>query len=368
MRFRAAVLNAVGRPLDIEELELGALAPGDVLVRLRASGLCHTDLEVMEGAIPYPLPIVLGHEGAGVVERTGSAVTRVRPGDHVICSWNPHCGHCFYCEHDLPILCEPYQHWQPRGMLLDGRSRLSRGGKPVHHYSVVSSHAEFCVVPESGAIGVPRELPFDRACLIGCGVMTGVGAATRKTPVQPGSAVMVIGAGAVGLNAIQGAVIAGAGLVIAADVSPARRERAAGFGAHAQLDPAAPDALDALRALTGGRGPDHVIEAAGHPSAFRFAVEGVRPGGQVVFLGKVNTNQEVSFRWGSLMGEKRIVRSSYGGARPREDFPWLARLYLEGRLKLDELITRRIALEDINDGFDAMRGGQSIREVVVFPD
>ena len=367
MKFKAAVLNAVSQPLAIEEIELGELAPTDVLVQVRASGLCHTDLEVIEGSLAYPLPIVLGHEGAGVVEAVGNAVTHVKPGDHVVCSWNPHCGQCFYCERDLPILCEPFTRWQPKGMLLDGRSRLSRNGRQVHHFSVVSSHAEFCVVPESGAIPVPKEIPFDRACLIGCGVMTGVGAATRKAQVQPGASALVIGCGAVGLNVIQGAKLAGAGLVIAADVSDVKLDRAKIFGADVRLDASAPEVLDRLRGMTQGRGPDYVFEAAGHNRAFRLAVEAVRPGGQVVFLGKVNVDAEVAFRWGSLMGEKQIVRSSYGGARPRRDFPWLAQQYLDGKLKLDELVTRRLPLKEINSGFDAIRRGDTVREVIVFP-
>ena len=372
MRLRAAVLNQIGGSLEIEQLELAALEPTDVLVRIHASGLCHTDLEVIEGSLAYPMPIVLGHEGAGVVEAVGKDVSLVKPGDHVVCSWNPHCGHCFYCERDLPILCESFTRWQPKGMLLDGRSRLSRAsgpnaGRPVHHFSVVSSHAEYSVVPESGAIAVPKQIPFDRACLIGCGVMTGVGAASRKARLEPGASVLVIGCGAVGLNAIQGAKLAGAGVVIAADISDAKLDRARIFGADLHVGAASQDALQRLREMTHGRGPDYVLECAGHERAFRLAVEAVRPGGQVVFLGKVNVDQEVSFRWGSLMGEKRIVRSSYGGARPRRDFPWLAQQYLEGKLLLDELITRRIALEEINDGFDAMRRGQTIREVVVFP-
>ncbi|HXX12004.1 MAG TPA: Zn-dependent alcohol dehydrogenase [Burkholderiales bacterium] len=367
MKFKAAVLNQVGKPLEIEEIELGELAPTDVLVRIHASGLCHTDLEVIEGSLAYPLPIVLGHEGAGVVEAVGTGVTHVKRGDHVICSWNPHCGQCFYCERDLPILCEPFTRWQPKGMLLDGRSRLSRSGHQIHHFSVVSSHAQYCVVPESGAIAVPREIPFDRACLIGCGVMTGVGAATRKTRVEPGASVLVIGCGAVGLNVIQGAKIASAGMVVAADMSDDKLRVAKLFGADVGIDASGPDAVERLRSMTQGRGPDYVFEAAGHERAFRLAMEAVRPGGQVVFLGKVNVNQEVAFRWGSLMGEKRIVRSSYGGGKPRRDFPWLVQLYLDGRLKLDELVTRRISLEQINSGFDAIRRGETIREVVVFP-
>ena len=199
MRFRAAILDRIGGPLVVDEVELDALAPGDVLIRLGASGLCHTDLEVIGGELAYPFPIVLGHEGAGTVEDVGSAVTLVRPGDKVIASWNPNCGHCFYCDRDQPILCEPFTHHQPRGRLLDGGTRLKWQGSPLYHFSVVSSHAEYCVVPESGAVPVPREIPDSVACLIGCGVMTGVGAACRFAPVAAGSIVAIVGAGAVGV-------------------------------------------------------------------------------------------------------------------------------------------------------------------------
>ncbi len=366
MEFRAAVLNEVGAPLAVQTLELGELAADDVLVKIRASGLCHTDLEVMQGSLPYPLPIVLGHEGAGVVEAVGSGVTGVRPGDHVILSWNPHCGHCFYCERDQPILCEPFTRHQPRGLLLDGTTRLRRGGQPVHHYSVTSTHAQYTVVPQSGAIPIPREMPFDRACIIGCGVMTGVGAVVRKARLEAGASVAVIGCGAVGLNAVQGARLAGAGRIIAVDVDSAHLERSRQFGATHVVDGSSPDAVQAVKALTEGRGADCVIEAAGRPAGFRLAVEAVRPGGQVVWLGKVNADQEVTFRWGSLMGERRIVRSSYGDAKPRRDFPWLVGEYLAGRLLLDELITRRIALDEINEGFASLARGEGIRTVVMF--
>ncbi|MCW5624824.1 MAG: Zn-dependent alcohol dehydrogenase, partial [Burkholderiales bacterium] len=340
MKFQAAVLNAVDAPLTIDTLDMAPLQPTDVLVRIRASGLCHTDLESIQGSLVYPLPIVLGHEGAGIVEAVGRDVTAVRPGDHVICSWNPHCGHCFYCERDHPILCEPFTRHQPKGLLLDGTSRMSRDGEQVHHYSVTSTHAEYTVVPESGAIVVPKELPFDRACIIGCGVMTGIGAAVRKAKIEPGSSVVVFGCGAVGLNAIQGAVLCNADTIIAVDVGAAKLERAAAFGATHGVDAVTDDALARIRALTGGRGADYVIESAGRRETFRLSVEAVRPGGDVVWLGKINVDQDVSFRWGSLMGEKRIVRSSYGAARPRRDFPWLAQQYLDGKLKLDELVTR----------------------------
>jgi S-(hydroxymethyl)glutathione dehydrogenase / alcohol dehydrogenase len=366
MQFQAAVLHAVNQPLRLATLKMAPLAPSDVLVRIRASGLCHTDLEVIQGSLAYPLPIVLGHEGAGVVEAVGSDVSQVKPGDHVICSWNPHCGHCFYCERDLPILCEPFSRNQPRGFLLDGRSRMSRDGATVYHYSVTSTHAQYTVVPESGAIAVPKELPFDRACIIGCGVMTGVGAAVRKARVEAGSSVAVIGCGAVGLNVIQGAKLVDAAQIIAVDVGAAKLQRASQFGASETLDAGQGDVIDRIRALTAGRGADYVFEAAGHTRAFRLAVEASRPGGQVVWLGKTNVDQEISFRWGSLMGERRIVRSSYGDARPRRDFPWLAQAYLAGRLKLDELITRRIRLHEINDGFAALARGEGIRTVVMF--
>ena len=366
MKFRAAVLNKVNEPMTIDMLDMAALAPTDVLVKVRASGLCHTDLEVIQGSLAYPLPIVLGHEGAGVVAAVGADVTQVSVGDHVICSWNPHCGHCFYCERDLPILCEPFSRNQPRGFLLDGRSRMKRGNEQVHHYSVTSTHAEYTVVPESGAIPIPRELPFDRACIIGCGVMTGVGAAVRKAKIEAGANVVVIGCGAVGLNVLQGAKLADAGRIIAVDVGETRLERAAHFGATHAVDGSTGNALEQIKTLTQGRGADYVFEAAGNKNTFRLSVEAVRPGGQVVWLGKINVNEDVSFRWGSLMGEKRIVRSSYGAARPRRDFPWLANEYLAGRLKLDELITNRIRLDQINDGFTSLARGEGIRTVVMF--
>lgn len=365
MKFRAAVLHKVGSPLVVEEIESAPLKPGDVLVRIHASGLCHTDLEVIQGSLAYPLPIVLGHEGAGVVEAVGAGVTQVRPGDHVICSWNPNCGHCFYCERDQPILCEVFTATQPKGLLMDGTTRLKHENGTIHHFSVVSSHAEYCVVPESGAIPVPKGIPFDRACLIGCGVMTGVGAATRMAPVAYGASAVVLGCGAVGLNVIQGARMIGAGRIIAVDVSAKKLETARVFGATDTIDLTKDDPVAAIKAMTAGRGADYVFEAAGHEKAFALSAEIARPGGQIVFLGKVNVDKQVAFRWGSLMGEKRIVRSSYGGARPRRDFPLLAQSYLDGKLKLDELITARLPLERINDGFAAMARGEGIRTVLM---
>ena len=366
VEFRAAVLHEVGRPLVVERVSVGDLKPKDVLVRLHASGLCHTDLEVMDGALPYPMPIVLGHEGAGVVDAVGDEVTLVAPGDHVVCSWNPHCGQCFYCERDQPILCEAFTRTQPQGRLLDGDARLRLRGRPLHHFSAVSSHAEYCVVHESSAVAVPREIPFDRACLLGCGVMTGVGAATRVARVAPGARVAVVGCGAVGLNAVQGARLAGAELIAAVDVDDSKLALARTLGATHTVNAVREDAPARVRELTEGRGADDVIEAAGRAEGFQLALEAARPGGTVVFLGKMAVGRPVTFRWGSLMGERRIVRSSYGGARPRRDFPWLARAYLDGRLKLDELITRRLRLDQVNDGFAGMVKGDVVRAVLLF--
>ncbi len=363
MRFRAAVLHGIDRPLSVEEVELPAPGPRDVLIRNHASGLCHTDLEVIQGALAYPLPIVLGHEGAGVVEAVGSEVRSLQPGDHVVASWNPHCGACFYCEHDQPVLCEPFRRFQPAGRMLDGGIRLALDGAPLHHFGVVSSHAEYSMVPESGAVAIPKAMPLDRACLIGCGVMTGVGAVVRLAEVRPGMSMAVIGCGAVGLNAIQGGRIAGAERIVAIDRDASRREMARRLGATDVFD--SDDAtLEAVKSATHGRGADAVFECAGNESAMQLAMDLARPGGQVVILGKVPVDRKVALRFGSIMGEKRITRSSYGAARPARDFPWLAQLYLDGKLDLDRLITHRLTLDQVNEGFDGIRRGEVIRAVI----
>ena len=366
MKFRAAVLHEVGKPVVIEEVEIGGLGAGDVLVRIGATGLCHTDLEVKQGSLARPLPIVLGHEGAGVVEAVGRDVEAVAVGDHVVCSWNPSCGHCFYCEAELPILCEPINRHHPNGHLPDGKSRLTLDGAPVNHLMMVSSHAEYCVLPEAGAVKVSKEIPFDRACLIGCAVMTGFGAATNIAPVTFGSTAVVIGCGGVGLSAIQGAASRQAAQVVAVDLDDRKLVAAQTFGATHVLNPLRVDAVAAVRDMTEGRGADFTFEAGGNEKAMRLAMEVTRPGGDVVMLGKVGVNDDVKFRWGSLMGEKRITRSSYGGARPHRDFPALAQAYLDGRLRLDELITQRIPLERINEGYGALERGEVLRCVVVF--
>jgi len=367
LQYHAAVLHAAGAPMSIEAVTSAALRPTDVLVRIRAAGLCHTDLEVIEGSLRYPLPIVLGHEAAGVVEQVGAAARGVREGDHVVLSWNPHCGHCFYCDRDTPILCEQYLGEGPKALPFDGESRVTLAdGRALQQLMFLGSFAEYCIVSDQQAIPVPKEIPFDRACLIGCGVMTGVGAALNLGAIARGDAVMVIGCGAVGLSAVQGARLAGAGAIIAVDLDPAKLELALRLGATHAVNASSDDAVAAGKRETGGRGVDVVIESAGSASAFRVTTEAVRPGGQVIWLGKIDVNEDVSFRWGSLMQEKRIRRVSYGNARPRRDFPLLARAYLDGSLMLDELISRRITLEEINEGFGALKRGEAIRSVIGF--
>ena len=365
--YRAAVLHAPHTALAVETVTAAELRADDVLVRIKAAGLCHTDLEVIDGALRYPTPIVLGHEAAGIVEAVGPQAVGVAPGDHVVLSWNPHCGHCFYCDRDLPILCETYLAHGPKAVAFDGERRIALGhGGELTQLMFLGAFGEYCVVPAEQAIVVPKALPFDRACLIGCGVMTGVGGALNVASIEYGAVAMVIGCGAVGLSAVQGARLAGAGEIIAVDLDDAKLELAAKMGATTLVNARREDATAIAKSKTAGRGVDTVLEAAGNPAGFGLSVEAVRPGGEVIWLGKTDVTAEVAFRWGALMGEKRIRRSSYGGARPARDFPMLARAYLDGRLYLDELITRRIALDEINAGFAALKAGEAIRSVVMF--
>lgn len=367
LQFRAAVLHRSGMPLSIERISSPAPSASDVVVRMCAASLCHTDLEVIDGSLRYPLPMILGHEASGIVEEVGSAVSNVRVGDHVVLSWNPNCGHCFHCDRDQPILCETYLGEGPKGVHFDGQSKATlSSGQTLTHLMFLGAFAEYCVLPAQQAIVVPKEIPFDRSCLIGCGVMTGVGAALNVADIRHGDTVMVIGCGAVGLAAIQGAVMAGAEHVIAIDLNDDKLAFAVRLGATQAVNAGTQDPVEAAKSVTQGRGADIVLESAGHPIAFRQTTEAVRPGGQVIWLGKIDVTKDVSFRWGSLMGEKRLRRSSYGGARPRRDFPMLAQAYLDGRLKLDELITHRIKLDGINDGFDQLRSGKTIRTVIEF--
>ena len=362
--FRAAVLGRVGEPMSIETVQLDSLRPGDALVRIEATSICHTDLEIFQGQLHAPVPTVLGHEGAGVVEEVGEGVGRVQPGDRVVLSWNPHCGQCFYCARGQPILCETYQANAENSFHYDGAPRLSLQGAPLHVLMYLGTFAEYCVVPAQAAIVVPDAIPPDRACLIGCGVMTGFGATTNVAPVKWGSTAAVVGCGALGLSAVQGARLCGASAVLAVDINDKRLEVAQAVGATHLCNPASADPVAAARAVSDGRGVDNVFESAGSAQAFRLSLDVARPGASVVWLGKVRVDDEVSFKWGALMAERRIVRSSYGGARPINDFPRIAAAYLDGRLKLDEMVTARIQLEQINEAFDALKRGETIRTVI----
>src|ERR1700726_664092 len=299
LQYRAAVLHAAQTPMSIETVIMTGLKPTDVLVRIRAAGLCHTDLEVIEGSLRYPLPIVLGHEAAGIVERVGPAARGVKAGDHVVLSWNPHCGHCFHCDRDAPILCEQYLGEGPKAVPFDGEGRTTLAdGRALQQLMFLGSFGEYCVVSDQQAIPVPKEIPFDRACLIGCGVMTGVGAALNLGAIAHGDTVMVIGCGAVGLSAVQGARLAGAGGVIALDIDPAKLDLAQRLGSTHGVNASSDDAVVAGKSETSGRGVDVVIEAAGSAAAFRITTEAVRPGGQVIWLGKIEASKEVSFQIG----------------------------------------------------------------------
>src|SRR5260370_260009 len=267
--YRAAVLHRVDAPMTVEAVVADPLRRNDVLVRIKAAGLCHTDLEVSTGSLRYPMPIVLGHEAAGIVEQLGPDAHGVSVGDHVVLSWNPHCGHCFYCDRDLPILCESYLAHGPKAVAFDGESRARlRDGRGLKQLMFLGAFAEYAIVADHQAIVVPNELPFDRACLIGCGVMTGVGAALNIATIGYGDTVMVIGCGAVGLSAGQGARLGGARAMLAGGLHPAKLARAERVGAPCRVDCRRQDPAAIARARTAGRGADVVFDAAGRPHSF----------------------------------------------------------------------------------------------------
>ena len=366
MRITAAVLREPTGLLSVEEIDIEGPRSGEVLVRLAASGLCHTDWETMRGLQPCRLPAVIGHEGAGVVEAVGPGVSTVKVGDHVALSWSPNCGHCFYCDQGQPILCEPAKEAGAAGVLFDGTTRFSSGGTPIYYYSLVSSHAERTIVAEQAAIPVRTDFPLDRAALLGCAVLTGYGGAVRAGRTRPEDSVAVIGCGAVGLSAIQGARIAGASTIVAVDVNPLKLEWAEAFGATHAVNATRRDPVTVVRDLTHGRGADVAIEAAGLNLTIRQALEASRPGGRVVILGKTGFGEDVSFPFSAMMGEREIVRTSYGMSRPRIDVPKLADLYMRGELHLDEMISLRLPLESINTGFEELERGNVARALVVF--
>jgi len=363
---KAAILRTPGKPLAIERLALGNPRAREVRVRIAATGLCHSDLHVIEGDMKVPLPVVLGHEGAGVVEAVGPEVTRVKPGDHVALSWAPECGVCRYCVGGRPNLCTASAPRVLDGTLLDGTTRLTdAAGKGVFHYSFLSTFAECAVVPEASCIAIDPEAPMAPASLVGCAVMTGIGAAVNTAKVRPGSTVAVLGLGGVGLNVVQGAALCGAERIVGIDSNPAKAKTAEIFGLTDFLDPRAGPLVEQMRALLGGDLADYAFEAVGNPATMTAAYEITARGGTVVYIGIAADGAKLELPAVRLPREEKIVTGSfYGGARPLIDFPKILDLYMKGRVKLDELVTERLPLEKINEGFDRMRRGDAIRVVV----
>jgi NDMA-dependent alcohol dehydrogenase len=363
--MRAAVLRGVNQALTVEDVDLADPSGGEVLVRIEASGVCHSDWNVIAGVTPNPFPVVLGHEGAGIVEETGAGVGSVAPGDHVVLSWLPGCGHCALCREGRPNLCETSFSAMLEGTLPDGTTRLAQNGSPLYHYSFLSTFAERCVVPEESCVKIRPDASLDVAALVGCAVMTGVGAAINRAKVEPGSSVLVFGAGGVGLSAVLGAKLAGARTIIAVDPVPFKRELALELGATSTVDPGEEDPAEAVRGITGGRGADYAFEAAGIPALVTAAYDAVRRGGTVVSIGIAPEDADVSIPASRLPREEKIVTGSfYGSCRPHTDMPRILDLYMDGRLDLDRLVSKTFALEEINEAFDAMNAGEVARAVI----
>ncbi|MBI4636317.1 MAG: Zn-dependent alcohol dehydrogenase [Candidatus Rokubacteria bacterium] len=367
MKARAAVLFEVGQKLEIRDVDVEPPRHGEVLIRMAAGGVCHSDLHVMTGHLVASLPAILGHEGAGVVAEVGPGVTSLKRGDHVIPLWRLSCGVCEYCSDGRPALCAEGSQIRMTGRLLDGTTRFSLDGKEIKHFAGVSSFSEYSVVPERAALKIPEDFPLDRAALLGCAVITGVGAAVNAARVRPGSSVAIFGAGGVGLNVIQGARIAGAEKIIAVDIVPAKLAFATEFGATHVIDARGADPVAAIRALTGGRGVDYAFEVIGLPATMRQAYDTLAKRGMAVVVGVAPMTAEVSVPVMSLVYEERVLTGSvYGSSRPRIDIPKLIDLYRAGKLRLDELLTRRYPFGEINEAYAALERGEVARSVVTF--
>jgi Zn-dependent alcohol dehydrogenase len=370
MKIRGAVLERTGGPLEVTELELATPKTGEVLVRLHASGVCHSDQNAIDGTSETRCPTVLGHEGAGVVEAVGEGVTRVRVGDHVALSWAPSCGRCAECLRELPQLCSTAWPALANGTLLDGTSRLSRDGDPVWHYSFISSFADACVLPERSCIPIPDDVPFAVAGLVGCAVTTGVGAVWRTAKVRPGDRTAVFGCGGVGLSAVLGAVVAGAGSIVAVDTEPAKLELARELGATEGVLwlGGAETTAEAVAEASGG-GVDYAFEATGRTEAMLAAFLSTRAHGAAVLIGIPRADAVLALPALSIPRmERRILGSIYGSSRPERDFPLTLDLYRRGRLPLDRLVTHRLPLEEVGRGFELMRSGEAVRVVLDLGD
>jgi S-(hydroxymethyl)glutathione dehydrogenase/alcohol dehydrogenase len=367
VNIRAAVLREFGAPLVIEQVQLADPGPGEVLVRLEACGICHTDMYTASGVDPSGYaPTVLGHEGAGVVERCGEGVSLVSEGDHVVTLFSPQCGECVHCRSPLTNLCLAIREQQNLGYLPDGTTRLSREGEPLRHFMGTSTFAECTVMPEIALARVDPEAPLDRACLFACGLSTGLGAAMKTAAVRAGSTCVVFGAGMVGLGAVAGARLQGAERIVCVDLSPERLELARGQGATDVIE-GGPDTVQAILDMTEGFGADYTFEATGLVAVMRQAVEAARMGwGLCTVCGVAGRGETLDVVPRLLITGRRICGSSFGGLKGREDVPVLVDRYLAGDIDVDPFISHRLRLDEINHGFELMEAQDGIRSVIAF--
>ena len=366
---RAAVLPAVGSPLEIRsDVEVEAPRAGEVMIKLAASGVCHSDLSMQNGTLMTPTPVVLGHEGAGEVVAVGEGVAGLEPGDHVVISWVPQCGECFFCRRGQPQLCEQGVRAAVTGGLLDGSTRFTSAGAPLFQMAAAGTFSEYTVVPAIGAVKIPGDVDLRVAALIGCGVLTGVGAALNTARIREGDTVAVVGCGGVGLNVIQGAVVAGAAEVIAVDTAPTKLEMAKAFGATATVDASAGNPVSGVMERTSQRGADVAFEVVGLGPTIEQTISMVRRGGQAVLVGVPRMDVTVTLPAfvGLVLAEKNIQGCWYGSSDVRRDVPRILGLWREGRLHLEELISREIALDGVNEAFEAMGTGEVARSVIVY--
>ena len=369
MAISAAVLTGVGQPFTVRhDVEVEAPHAGEVRIRVAACGVCRSDLSMQDGTTPVPMPVVLGHEASAVVQEVGAGVTDLAPGDHVVVSWVPQCGECYFCQHGQPNLCQAADAVLLAGGLLDGSPRLRLDGAPLFQMCGVGTYAEETVVAACAAVKIPDDVPLDIAALFGCSVLSGVGAALNTATIRPGDAVAVVGCGGVGLNVIQGARIAGAEVIVAVDIHPAKLDTARTFGATHTVDATATDPANAVRDLTGQRGADVAFEVLGHGATMEQAVAMSRRGGQVILVGipRLDVMLTLPVMLGLVLQERTIKGCWYGSSDIRRDVPRLVEHYRHGRLQLDELVSRRIELPQVNDALAAMKAGEGARSVIVY--